>query len=435
MDPAVVISTWSRDTLAVYADALLGDGDVRGEIIALELAQRPELEARRDALIAKWLGFDPRGWRGVRFRFGFVECIAAELERVLATPAGPYLRAVAIGGSSTDVQNAFMLLGAASRPWLARLHISSRRREPKSPFVAHPDLAAALVGALPNLDFLDITGTRVFEAFAHQTVRRVRVVGHDAIAALAEAGAPMPSVRELSYAFAQEGRIAFSPQGLPPTVLSARTLPALTSLDLSANELQRSWASGYVVLAELLAEFSVLPRLRTLRLPSLETIEERDLVQHALGLAPALADLHFTRDPSELVTSLRHAAQITVTDPPTPIHDLLEQAIYEIRIENVTYVYEASLRRLGELVIPIWHELDEDEQHDWHLLWQFLLQLPDIEWDAWTDRPFDAVRSRWFARALARLGDAVDDDPVWSALAADIRAREVTLFVRRWRGY
>src|SRR5688500_6605777 len=274
-----VVTTWSRDMLEVYADALQSAGDVRGEIIALELAGLDTT-----TLLKKWLGLDPRGWRGVRVRAGFVEGNAVELERVLATPAAPYLRAVTIGGSSTDIQSALRMLAAAPRRWLSRLHVHGRSREASSPFVVTADFTAELVLALPNLDLLDLTGTRMFAELAHPTVRRVRVASHDALASLVDAGPPLPNVRELFYSFAHDerGRIVFSPQGLPHTLLAARTLPALAELDLSANELQRSWASGCVVLGELLAELGVLPQLRVLRLPALETDAERALVQHAL---------------------------------------------------------------------------------------------------------------------------------------------------------
>jgi hypothetical protein len=50
----------NRDELSVYADQLQIEGDIRGEIIALERllehGKRPELVARHEMVMKKWLG-------------------------------------------------------------------------------------------------------------------------------------------------------------------------------------------------------------------------------------------------------------------------------------------------------------------------------------------------------------------------------------------
>src|SRR5258708_20502667 len=100
-----------RDTLAIYADHLLAEGDPRGELIALDLqidthATTTELVARRASLLAAFLGHlrpldNPHlAWVGDTFSRGFVDDLVIDaddpnacerLPAILASPIVPYL--------------------------------------------------------------------------------------------------------------------------------------------------------------------------------------------------------------------------------------------------------------------------------------------------------------------------------------------------------
>jgi hypothetical protein len=417
----------NRDELSVYADELQIQGDIRGEIIALELqAPRPDIETRHAALMQRWLGFDPRGIPGVRFAFGFVDVRAHALARMLATPAGPFVRSVSVAGTNTDAVNTLTLLASAQRPHLARLSIHTARRfgesrGPKAPFVIDAALTAALVRATPSLEVLDVVGNRLFDDLPHPAVQRVRVLGHDAIGALVEAGAAMPAVRELVFAFAndQYGRVAFGERGLPRTLLAHETLPSLVGLDLGPNELQRGWQDRHVAVFELLTELGVLAQLRRLRVPSVLNDDEAATLAHARSQVRALELLE------------------TGNELPAPLHDLLEPSTsLGLVIANHAGEQQVSMRRLGELMAAGWSSFDDETRDDWHTLWSELAGIvlePEDDWN-YEAQPATTMQLGLWRVPLASLGDSANDDLAISELAAVVaRSREVRISVRRRR--
>ena len=417
----------NRDELSVYADELQIQGDIRGEIIALELQpQRPDIETRHAALMQRWLGFDPRGMPGVRFAFGFVDVRVQALARILATPAGPFVRSVSIAGTNTDAATALRLLASAQRPHLARLSIHTARRfgearGAKAPFVVDTELASALVRATPSLELLDVVGNRLFGEFPHPTVQRLRVHGHDAIGTLVEPGPPMPAVRELLFAFASDplGRIAFGEHGLPHTLLARESLPALTLLDLGPNELQRGWQERRVAVFELLSELGVLAQLRRLRVPAVVSDDEAAALAHARSQIHALELLE------------------TGNELPAPLHDALEPSTsITLAIANHAASQRVSLRRLGELMAAGWSSFGDDTRDDWRTLWEELANITLEAEDYWNyeQPPPEAMQLGLWRVPLASLGDSTDDDFAISELAAAVaRSREAVVYVRRGR--
>ncbi|MDQ3339368.1 MAG: hypothetical protein M4D80_29745 [Myxococcota bacterium] len=416
----------NRDELSVYADELQIRGDLRGEIIALELqAPRPDIEARHLAMMQRWLGFDPRGIPGVRFRFGFVHVVGSALARVIGTPAAPFVRSVFVTGTNTDALGVLRTLASEPRLHLTRLAILTARRfgeqrGPKAPFVVDAELTATLVRATPSLEYLDVVGNRLFASFPHPSLQRLRVVGHDAIAALVEAGGTMPSVRDLVFAFSCDpyGRIAFGEHGLPRTLLARETLPSLATLDVGPNELQRTWEDRHVAVFELLSELGVLAHLHRLRVPTVRSEEEAAALAHARSQIRALELLE------------------TGNDLPAPLHDELEAPSLSLAIANHAAEQHVSMRRLGELVAARWSTFDDDTCDAWLELWSELASVPLEPEDFWMyeQQPAaDMLLAPWRA-PLASLGDSVDDDFAISELAAVVaRSREVRVFVRRRR--
>ena len=414
----------NRDELSVYADQLQIEGDVRGEIIAIELLPpRPDLEVRHEALMQKWLGADYRGWRGVRFRHGFVDCLSGELERILATTAGPFLRSVFVAGNNTEIVQALRLLAATPRPHLSRLSIVtgrrfSERRAPRATILVDDALTTAVISATPALSDLDVTGNRVFDTFSHPALQRLRLAGYDAICAVAEAGAPLPAVRSLFYAFAPDhtGRIPFPEHGLPQTLLARTTLPALVDLDVSANELQRSWDNDHVALFELLVELGVLPHLARLRVPPLVSDDERAALDH--------------------VRSLTRAAIEVADDRPRPLHDAIEGTfVLGVRIHNHELEHRISLQRLGELMSDLWPEHDAEDRAAWHALWRAAFELPVEPEPYWGYEVGNARLHRLalLETPLVTLGEHVDDNLSIAILAAALaHTHETQLTMRRY---
>lgn len=104
---SVLSSEWSLENLAVYGDHLMANGDLRGELVALDVhvathGTDERLERRRNAVLEQWLGDDADLVRSgsIRVAFGFVEYVSPNaIERLIASAAGPYLRRTA--GSTT----------------------------------------------------------------------------------------------------------------------------------------------------------------------------------------------------------------------------------------------------------------------------------------------------------------------------------------------
>jgi hypothetical protein len=95
-------AAWTRENLAVYADALQAAGDPRGELIAFQLLADVEgysadLEKRCEVLAKRWLGKLAREpW--ISWWYGFLEVDdtrlpAGGVNRIFGSPLGRYVRA------------------------------------------------------------------------------------------------------------------------------------------------------------------------------------------------------------------------------------------------------------------------------------------------------------------------------------------------------
>lgn len=334
------------------------------------------------------------------------------------------MRSVAISGNATEILAALRLIAAAPRPHLARLSLAQHRRwgdlrrpRLRSAPIVDDGLAAAVIAATPALELFDVTGSRMLDAFPHPAVQRLRVVGHDAIGALAAAGPAMPAVQALFFGFTHDpmGHIAFPEGGLPSTLLARATLPALRALDVSANELQRSWDNAHVALFEMLLELGVLRDLAHLRVPRPVEDAERDaLVQIRATTAAVIED---------------------TGDRPRPLHDALDRNLtLGVRVHQQPREYQLSHRRLGELMSAAWPALDDDARATWFALWKLLAEVPRDPDDYWNyEQAGTPVPLRAFASALATLGERVDDDfPTMRLAEAVIGSAETRLDVRRY---
>ncbi|MBA3391353.1 MAG: hypothetical protein H0T89_01860 [Deltaproteobacteria bacterium] len=305
---------WDRGTLAVYADHLQGLGEVRGELIVLDLrieevGPLPELVARRKELLTAWLATQPPG----KIQHGFVDVDASGADPVFQTlaafenPAAPYIRTVLVAGTPAQILEALGIIGWAPRPGLVRL-VLRQWNEGDLPSVREAPLRA-LVDATPHLDTLELEGHRVLGDVAHPTVRSLRVSGWNAFEALIGKGSPLPSLTELDFAYASqlgvhEGRASL------PGLLHASRLPALRSLDLSRNEVgsktdPNNLAADYDPF-ELVRMLTVSNQLVALRLPRLRSELQVDHLRTALARMRRLERLEIRASPAQLGRDLVH---------------------------------------------------------------------------------------------------------------------------------
>jgi len=184
----VVANPRDTDARAVYADALIQDGDPRGTFITLQAAMLGRLSPdRREAALhqsralfkeheAKWLA-TTKGWAQVRMRGGFVHAIRAkaadflkhgealvaaepvlevvlhgagdeDLKKLAASPAVARLQSLALGGTYGD-KGAVALAESAHLKTLEWLNLGASK--------AGKGFAAA-VGGLAGLVSLCLTG-------------------------------------------------------------------------------------------------------------------------------------------------------------------------------------------------------------------------------------------------------------------------------------
>jgi hypothetical protein len=149
--------------LAVYADALQGDGDPRGELIALDLYPAPDDPAwwgRRRAALGAWLGEPMAARLGHLVQHGFIHelregPLAAD---VLDGPLGDYVRGYSAWGGER-VARGLERLASRPRPWLARISVTSW----SAPL---PDeLCERVVAAAPRLGAIHSHGKKLFRSF------------------------------------------------------------------------------------------------------------------------------------------------------------------------------------------------------------------------------------------------------------------------------
>ncbi|MFT3698886.1 MAG: hypothetical protein QM831_37410 [Kofleriaceae bacterium] len=171
---AALARSFTRENLAIFADALLADGDLRGELVHIDLAADPALAARRSEVEAEWLAYLPRPLV-VTTKYGF---IAAEISGTAVTPLleSPYYRAqirhLIIDGPSNFDTAFYGLRHGPPMPflWSLACEAGSGAYNPLS----HTPV---LDEATPNLHALSIHGRAKFLQFAHANVRHLSIRG------------------------------------------------------------------------------------------------------------------------------------------------------------------------------------------------------------------------------------------------------------------
>jgi hypothetical protein len=230
--------TWDRGVLAVYADALQASGDLRGELIAIDLALEvngptSKLEARRRELLSAWLGVATMP-QVLSHRFGTYALQADQFrQRPLEQPSARYLAGVTLTGVGPVITSTLRLLAAAPRPFLARLelHIYEVR------YRLDMALWKRVVMALPALDTLSVGGG-MLGRLHHPSIRRLELRDENTSNA---SPAPFATVTDLvlendaqprAHLFPAVRRLDVSRATLPISETCAELLPKLTHVAL-----------------------------------------------------------------------------------------------------------------------------------------------------------------------------------------------------------
>jgi hypothetical protein len=452
---AACVAGWDREQLAVYADALQAANDPRGELIAIDLhaeANRATtaLDERRKQLLVEWLGEDVAA--AVRCVWGFLELRPSYdtpedpdlLAKLLGGPGGAYLRGLELWGSASFIESTLLLVALNPRLRLAGLaiHQTPGRRS----HALAGKLAADLIRATPALETLVLRGSKVFGAFSHPKLRRVRVAGWDALGSLAGIGGPLPALEELDFATSSE--FVLNAYGIAELDRLLRGVPALRRLDLSRNEpSDQPWART-VDLFKFLRELALKRKLTHLRVPSLRTPGDVVNLQASIDRMPDLVELEVTRvfeappgTPQPRLELFHPAKIILPRDSPwgPRTHSRGRDAI-EIEIPGHPYPLVAELLDAVKLmessyVVRSGRERDTlptSSRTAWHHIWNALDRLG---WDTGNRRASITIDAGLFVDALALPDDLLERR--WARVRDALRARrsergEILTIRRSW---
>lgn len=305
---AVLRARWDRDTLAVYADLLESQGELRGELITIDLrieedGPLPALVDRRRELLAAWLRSLPPG----KVQHGFLDIDATgadpvgQVQAAFATGGAPYIRTIAVVGAPKTLREAVAIIASEERPSLVRLVL--RQWAEGQGWTLRTAELAQLVKATPTLHTLELDGYRIFEAGIHPALRRLRISGWSAIESLWGDGPAWPSLDELDFAFACHLGDRYLPPPPNRKLLSEARCARVRSLDLSRNE------PGEVDPVNLGGSTNVFAFLRR--------VEIRELL-HELRMPTVLTDVHL-QDLRVALHELPNLTRLTIRGAKQPI--------------------------------------------------------------------------------------------------------------------
>jgi hypothetical protein len=295
-------ATWDRDTLAVYADHLQAEGDPRGELIALDLeieahGNSVELSKRRTSLMYAWLGSlvpvaNVHGsWVGDSLKFGFVENLELDdtitddsLERVLASPAGPYIRGITIKGRADAIDRIFTVLAQREHRWLTQMSLGNRDGH----YLNTSDrvdsrIAARAFAAMPRLRSLTLFANSALADLSHPTIETL-ALNRDCYIALGE-GATFDRVSTLvitnpNAPTYEEYIDELADEPPTNTKLPNVAFPSLRRLEVDDDDLAAA--------CKLVRSISARAHVTSLRISRLRNAADRDELISLMRDMPAL---------------------------------------------------------------------------------------------------------------------------------------------------
>jgi hypothetical protein len=299
-----LVESFDAEHLSVYGDYLQSIGDPRGELIALDLND-VDAPDRRAALALQWLGAGAAELLEVAtIEHGFLADVYLDGERsarwlddVLAGPGGAYLRGLTLRGSGAWARSAVARLATRSHAWLQRLSIQTTDGT-SSPAIDGA-LASALARATPRLEQLEVSGHAVFGELAHDALRSLCVTGYDAVGSLCGSGAAaLRAVTVLDLAFHVEHDATAPGRRALAALLQPDRLPKLRRLDLSRNEPGTTaphYLGGRADPFGFLASCALRGQLTHVRLPSVRTPDQAEVIAATMADMPALRELAVVR--------------------------------------------------------------------------------------------------------------------------------------------
>lgn len=355
------------DTLMIYADALMAEGDPRGEQIALEL-RKPDPERR--ALLMRWLAshlkLEPGG--------DHLHVTDEQWIPWLSWPIGEFCRGAAATCKMENAQSLVAAIITRPRPFMTRFKLIAGFDGPLVMDQRH-------VEAMPNLTELDLDGDFDLRGFRHPRVTKFyrRSWSCNGLRSWVWP-VDLPNCEELVI-----DAKPWSPKVDPVTVTFVG-LPKLRVMDVSACEPQYVAKQPDKTNLDVFRWLAGLPLLETLpklRVPSVRTKEQARDLAAIIARAPQL-EIEVVRMYTRASAGLELASSRVRFAAPWPwLPGDQEHAHWQYRLTAPGVELDMLSGAIGSGLERVWDHRDEAFREDWRTIWKAL----------------DAS-SRWFPKKL-----------------------------------
>ena len=281
----------------MYADLLEGHGELRGELITIDLrieedGPLPPLVKRRKELLAAWLRSLPPG----KVQHGFLDVDATgpdpvdQIRAALETGGAPYIRTIAVVGAPATLREAVGVIAAEPRPSLVRIVLRHGARVRVD--AAHERARAARQGERPASTRSSSTATDL-RGGVHPALQRLRISAgarSNRCGATARHGRCSRSSTSRSRVTSERATCATA----KPRAAVRSPLRRGAGLDLSRNEPGETDPvnlGGSTNVFAFLRRLEIRRKLRELRMPTVLTDVHLQDLRGALPELPALVQL------------------------------------------------------------------------------------------------------------------------------------------------
>lgn len=344
-------------SLAIYADLLMGEGDRRGEQIAIEL-RTPE----RHPLLLRWLAshlqLPPGG--------DHLHVTDETWIQFLDSPIGEFCRGASALARMENAQALVAAIARKPRPFMTRFKLTAGFDGPLVLDQRH-------VRAMPNLTELELDGDFDMRGFRHPSVTKLsrRAFSCNGLASWTRP-IDLPACAEL----------VIDPKPwlkkLDPRDVTFESLPALRVLDVSPYEQQfipkmhiKEWTNLDVF--EWLVRLPLVARLEKVRVPSVRTKSDAKALAKLIEAAPKL-EIEVVRMFSRCSAGTELASDRVSFPAPWPwLPDDLEHDHWEYRMTAGSDIMVKMLSGAIATGLERTFELrDEAYREDWRTIWRAL---------------------------------------------------------------
>ena len=296
----------------------MGEGDPRGELIALEL-RRPERWPLLERWLASHLKIEPGG--------DHLHVASADYLTWLDEPIGEFCRGVSLLARIEDAQRVVAAIAKRPRPWLTKIKLQ--------PGFGTLVLDEAFAAAVPNLVEFEAIGAFDLRRFHHPTLRRlIRSVNSLEGGETLELPMELPAVTDCAL------RLDPWKKKWRADRITLVGLPALRTLDLSASD-PDGWGNrnGFIRLDvfEWVRYLPTLSRLRSLVLPA---VRSKAAAKHVAAIAedhPALA-IHVAQTYSRYTFALPARVTVAAAWPFPPNDESSDPWQYEVVAPGTSFL-------------------------------------------------------------------------------------------------